>query len=134
VRTYYLGPDAAVTDELFIWQARAGAKAFAVADLRADRVRQVRQDRSRLGQVGAGVLLAVAGAVWVQLTLPGRWYVGIGALVAALVVAGWPPHTRSFSLRTAYRDAGEVTLYTTADPRVFHQVRRALLRAIEDAR
>jgi hypothetical protein len=131
VRTYYRGPDAAVTDELFIWQAGV-TKAFVVAELRD--VGQVRQERSRLGQVVAAVLLTAAGAAWVRLELPARWYAGIGALVLALVVAGWPPRTRSWSLRAAYRGAEQVTLYTSADARVFHQVSRALLRAIQDAR
>ena len=131
MRTYYRGPDAAVTDELFIW-VTGTTKAFAVADLR--QVSLEREHRSRLGRIVAGVLLAVASASWVQLDLPARWYVGIGALVVALAVAGWPPHTRLWALRAAYRGAEQVTLYTSADPRVFHQVSRALRRAMEDAR
>jgi len=131
VRTYYRGPDAAVTDELFIWQAGA-TKAFVVAELR--QVARVRQDDGRLGRVIAAVLLAVAGAGWVQLDLPAKWYAGIGALVAALALAGWPSHTRSWALRAAYRGDAEVTVYSSADPRVFNQVSRALQRAIEDAR
>ncbi len=131
MRTYYRGPDAAVTDELFIWQAGA-TKAFVVAELRD--VGRVRDRSSRLGRVVAAVLLAVAGAVWVQLDLRARWYVGIGALVVALAVAGWPPQTRSWALRGAYRGDTAVTLYTSADARVFHQVSRALQRAMEDAR
>ena len=131
MRTYYRGPDAAVTDELFIWQAGA-TKVFVVAELR--HVSIERETRSRLGRVVAGVLLAVAGAAWVQLVLPARWYVGAGALVAALAVAGWPPHTRTWALRAGYRGEEQVTLYTSVDPRVFHQVSRALRRAVEDAR
>jgi hypothetical protein len=131
VRTYYRGPDAAVTDELFIWQAGA-TKAFVVAELR--RVSMERQEAGRLGRIGAAVLLAVAGAGWVQLELPARWYAGIGALVVALVVAGWPAHTRSWALTAAYRGDDQVTLYTSVDRQRFHQVSRALRRAMEDAR
>ena len=131
MRTYYRGPDAAVTDELFIWQAGA-TKAFVVAELR--RVSMERQEASRLGRVVAAVLLAVAGAGWVQLELPARWYVGVGALVVALAVAGWPPHTRSWALTAAYRGDDQVTLYTSVDRQRFHQVSRALRRAMEDAR
>jgi hypothetical protein len=131
VRTYYRGPDAAVTDDLFIWQS-GPTRAFVVAELRG--VSMERRERSRLGRVVAAVLLAVAGAGWVQLELPARWYVGIGALVVALVVAGWPPHTRVWALTAAYRGDDQVTLYSSADPRVFHQVSRALRRAMEDAR
>ena len=131
MRTYYRGPDAAVTDELFIWQTRA-TKVFVVSELR--HVSLERETGSRLGRVVAAVLLAVAGAVWVQLALPARWYAGIGALTVALVVAGWPPRTRVWALRAGYRGDEQVTLYTTADQRVFHQVSRALRRAVEDAR
>ncbi len=130
MRTYYRGPDAAVTDELFIWQAGA-TKVFVVAELQ--RVGRVREEAGRLGRVVAAVLLAVAGAGWVELELPARWYVGIGALVVALALAGWPVHTRSWALRATYRGADDVTVYTSADPRVFNQVSRALQRAIEDA-
>ncbi len=131
MRTYYRGPDAAVTDELFIWQAGA-TKAFVVAELR--QVSMERQEAGRLGRVVVAVLLAVAGAAWVQLELPARWYVGVGALVVALAVAGWPPHTRSWALTAAYRGDDQVTLYTSVDGQRFHQVSRALRRAMEDAR
>ena len=131
MRTYYRGPDAAVTDELFIWQAGA-TRAFVVAELH--HVGRVREDGSRLGRIVAAVVLAVVGAGWVQLALPARWYVGTAALVVALVVAGWPPHVRSWTLRAGYRGDAEVTVYASADPRVFNQVSRALQRAIEDAR
>jgi hypothetical protein len=130
VRLYYRGPDAAVTDELFIWQTGA-TKAFVVAELR--HVGRVRQDGGRLGRVVAAVPLAVAGAGWVQLELPARWYVGIGALVAAVALVVWPPSSRSWALRAAYRGADEVTVYASTDLRVFNQVSRALQRAIEDA-
>jgi hypothetical protein len=131
VRTYYRGPDAAVTDELFIWVAGT-PKAFAVADLRHVSLR--REVRSRFGRVVAGVLLAVAGASWVQLGLPAKWYVGIGALAVALAVAGRPPPTLLWALTAAYRGDEQVTLYTSADVRVFNQVSRALRRAMEDTR
>ncbi|AGZ42463.1 DUF6232 family protein [Actinoplanes friuliensis] len=131
MRTYYRGPDAAVTDELFIWQSGA-TRAFVLEELRD--VGRVQQESSRLSRVIAGVLLAVAGAVWVQLELPARWYVGVGALVAALAIIGWPSHSRRWTLKAAYRGEEDVTLYSSADPRVFNQVARALGRAIEDSR
>ena len=131
MRTYYRGPDAAVTDELFIWQTRA-TKVFVVAELR--HVSLERETGSRLGRVVAALRRAGGGAVWVQRALPARWYAGIGALTGALVVGGWPPRTRVWALRAGYRGDEQVTLYTTADQRVFHQVSRALRRAVEDAR
>jgi hypothetical protein len=131
VRTYYRGPDASVTDELFIWQAGA-TRAFVVAELRD--VGLVRQEASRLGHVLAGAAVAVAGAVWLELGLPARWVVGVAALVVGMAVAGWPPRTRGWMLRAAYRGDAEVTLYRSADERVFHQVSRALRRSMEDAR
>lgn len=131
MRTYYRGPDAAVTDELFVWQAGA-TRVFVVDELRD--VGLVRQTAGRLGRAVAGILLAVSGAVWVQLELPGHWYAGIGALAAALLIAGWPPPVRAWRLTASYRGATDVTLYSTADTRVFHQVSRALRRAVEDSR
>jgi len=131
VRTYYRGPDAAVTDELFIWQSGA-TKSFVVAELHD--VGLVRQEASRVGRLVVALPLAVAGAAWVQLELLARWYVGIGALIAAVTVAGWPSHTRSWMLTADYRGAAEVTLYSSADARVFNQVSRALRRAMEDSR
>ena len=131
VRTYYRGPDAAVTDELFIWQSGA-TKAFVVAELHD--VGLVRQEASRLRRLVAALLLAVAAGAWVQLELLGKWYVGVGALVAAVAVAGWPSHTRSWMLTADYRGEPEVMLYSSADARVFNQVSRALRRAMEDSR
>ncbi|GID92245.1 DUF6232 family protein [Amorphoplanes digitatis] len=130
MRTYYRGPDAAVTEELFIWQS-GPVRTFVLVDLRD--VGRVEQEASRLGRVIAALLLAVAGGVWVQLALPGRWYAGVGALIAALAILVWPPRTRRWMLRAAYR-GDEVTLYSSVDPRVFNQVTRALRRAMEDAR
>lgn len=131
MRTYYRGPDAAVTDELFIWQSGA-TKSFVVAELHD--VGLVRQEASRLGRLLAALLLAVAGGAWVQLGLLAKWYVGAGALVAALAVAGWPPSARSWTLTAAYRGDVEVTLYSSADAQVFNQVSRALRRAMENSR
>jgi hypothetical protein len=131
VRTYYRGPDAVVTDELFVWQAGA-RRAFVVAELRD--VGWVRDVGIRIGRIVAAVLLAVAGAAWVLLVLLARWYVGLSALVVAVAVRRWPPHTRSWALRAAYRGDTAVTFYTSADARVFHQVCRALRRAMENAR
>jgi uncharacterized protein DUF6232 len=131
VRTYYRGPDAAVTDELLIWQA-GGTRSFVVAELHD--LGLVRQQGTRLWHVVAGVLLAAGGGVWVQLALPARWPVGITALVLALAVALWPPRVRGWTLRGRYRGAQGVELYSSTDLRVFNQVTRALRRSIEDSR
>jgi hypothetical protein len=131
VRTYYRGPDAAVTDEVFMWQT-GPVRTFVLAELR--NVGRVQQEASRVGRIIAGLLLAVVGGVWVQLALPGRWYVGAGALVVALMIVGWPSHSRRWMLKAAYRGVDNVILYSSTDPRVFNQVARALGRAMEDAR
>lgn len=130
MRTYYRGPDAVVTEETFCWQTRP-VRTFVLVDLRD--VGRVRHEASRVGRIVAGLLLAVVGGVWVKLALPGHWYAGVGALVAALAVVGWRPRSR-WRLKAAYRGLDEVTLYSSTDPRVFNQVTRALLRAMEDAR
>jgi uncharacterized protein DUF6232 len=131
VRTYYRGPDAAVTDELLIWQAGA-TRSFVVAELHD--LGLVRQQGTRLWHVVAGGLLAAGGGVWIQLELPARWPVGIAALVVALTVALWPPRIRGWTLHGRYRGAQQVELYSSTDLRVFNQVTRALRRSIEDSR
>lgn len=131
MRTYYRGPDAAVTDELLIWQAGV-TRSFVVAELHD--LGLVRQQGTRLWHVVAGVLLAAGGGTWIQLGLPARWAVGLAALLVALAVALWPPRVRGWALHGRYRGAQSVELYSSTDLRVFNQVTRALRRSIEDSR
>jgi hypothetical protein len=50
-----------------------------------------------------------------------------------IVRTWWPPLRTTYELRNTYQ-ASDVCLFRTADRRAFGQVRRALVRALEDAR
>jgi|tagenome__1003787_1003787.scaffolds.fasta_scaffold19892154_1 hypothetical protein len=134
-RTYYSGPDALVTDKLFVWRTTP-AKGFAIRELR--NVGLVRSDADRLRpfavHVAAGALILVA-ATWTMLHTPAAYVLGFLAVAVpggfvALTLRSRP---RRWELRANYRGV-EVVLYASPDQRVFNQVVRALRRALEDAR
>jgi Family of unknown function (DUF6232) len=134
-RTYYSGPDAVVTDRLFVWRTTP-AKGFAVRELR--NVGLVRGDTDRLRpytiHVAAGVLVLLA-ATWTMLDTPAAYVLGF---LAVAVPGGFAAGTlrsrpRRWELRANYRGL-EVVLYASSDVRVFNQVARALRRAVEDSR
>jgi hypothetical protein len=134
-RTYYRGPDALVTDKLFVWRTTP-AKGFAVRELR--NVGLVRGDADPLrpytAHVAAAALVLVA-ATWTLLNTPAAWVLGFLAVAlpgsfAAFTMRSRP---RRWELRANYRGL-EVVLYASSDVRVFNQVARALRRSVEDAR
>jgi Family of unknown function (DUF6232) len=134
-RTYYRGPDAVVTDQLFVWLTRP-ARSYAVRDLRS--VGLVRTEVNRLRSFTlhvAGGTLVLAAATWLALDSPAAYV--LGALTVALpltfVVAGMRARPQRWELQATYRGS-RVLLYASADVRVFNQVARALRRAVEDAR
>jgi hypothetical protein len=134
-RTYYQGPDAVVTDELFIWRGTP-TKGFVVNDLR--NVGRGRADvdplrpHKRYAVVGAAVLI---GATWNTMDAPGVYILAAVALAipAVLALASRRLRPARWELRATYHSR-EVILYSTADERVFNQVTRALRRSMEDAR
>nr|AEE65506.1 hypothetical protein [uncultured bacterium BAC AB649/1850] len=133
-RTYYRGPDAVVTSEVFVWRT-APPRTFVIRDLR--RVGIVRgvsgegRPRTTGAAAGSAVLAvalwptvdtpALAGAVFLAVAVPA---------VAAVAYRGRRP--RRWELHATYRGF-EVQLYASTDSRVFNQVARALRRAMEDA-
>jgi transcriptional regulator with XRE-family HTH domain len=133
-RTYYRGPDALVTDKLFVWRTTP-AKGFAVRELR--NVGLVRGDADPLrpytAHVAAAALVLVA-ATWTLLNTPAAWVLGFLAVAlpgsfAAFTMRSRP---RRWELRANYRGL-EVVLYASSDVRVFNQVARALRGAREAA-
>jgi hypothetical protein len=136
-RLYYRGPGAVVTDELFILRGTP-LKSYAVDDLR-----NVGVMRSSSAQSSPGAVLAVAagtvgvvGAGWTLLAPPTAYAI---ALLAVLVpLACTVPSMvrrggRAWELHAIYRGS-DVVLYSSFDEREFNQVKRALRRAIENAR
>ncbi|WP_189080397.1 DUF6232 family protein [Mangrovihabitans endophyticus] len=129
-RTYYRGPDAVVTDELFVWLNRP-MTSFFVGDLRF--VGRSRQDRVSpyWAFVAAGAAVLVVGA-WTVFGASAAYILGAAAMAAPLIAVvatrrSSPPH---WELRASYHGS-EVVLYASSNERVFNQVSRALCRAIE---
>ena len=136
MRTYYRGPDVVVTSELFV---RLGSPAgrFAVRDLHKVGIVNSATERAHhttiLSTAAAAVLVAAAvvsatGGVLIAVAIVVS---AAGAGLAYVVVQQHRP--RRWELQAIYQQR-QVTLYTSIDERVFHQVSRALRRAIEDAR
>ena len=132
-RTYYRGPDAVVTDRLFVWRTTP-TKVYAVRDLRNVQLIRSRDGFGRYAAPVAGGALVLAAALWTTLG-PAAVY-ALGALAVATpagVAIGIRMRPRHWELHGTYRGT-RVVLYVSSDGRVFNQVVRALRRAVEDAR
>ena len=132
-RTYYRGPDALVTSELFVWRI-SPPKTFVIRELtnvgiaRSD----VGRDRPHTAQAAGSVVLAIA--VWPVLeTSAVTVAVVLAVAIPGVVVATYRRmRPQCWELHATYRN-GAVVLYANRDVRVFNQVSRALRRAMEDA-
>ncbi|NMO57164.1 hypothetical protein HH310_39075 [Actinoplanes sp. TBRC 11911] len=130
MRIHYSGPDVVVTSELFVrcvpWET------FTIRDLRNVGVTRDDADRSNAATfAGAGAVLAAGALIY---SVAGLWLtlamVGLAALPVALfgVLRRRP---QRLVLRAEYRGVA-VELFSSADAQVFNQVKRALLRAMEN--
>ncbi|MEV4345983.1 DUF6232 family protein [Actinoplanes sp. NPDC049596] len=135
-RTYYRGPDAVVTDELFIWRTTP-VKSFAVRDLRnVGQVRAIAEPASSVKvSVAAAVTVGVIGAGWTVLEPPHAYAIGLMAVTVpvACAVPSMFRRSRAWELYATVRGT-EVMLYSCGEERQFNQVKRALRRSMEDAR
>jgi hypothetical protein len=126
-----------ITDELFIWQGTP-VKSFVVDDLR--HVGVVRAGQEPISPiavltVAAGTVTAI-GAGWTLLDPPAAYAIGLLAVlvpVSFAVPAMARRRPRGWELHALYRGV-DVVLYASFDERQFNQVKRALRRAIENAR
>jgi hypothetical protein len=127
MRTFYSGPDAVVTDTHFVWR-KPTVQIFAI-----DELTNVRLVRS--GGVRPGLLillgLALAGAA-VATTFEFGPLSAVPPVVAMVIVAvvGIRGKDGNWEIRAIHRRR-EVRLFTSADPRIFNQVTRALRRSLE---
>ncbi|MEV4703645.1 DUF6232 family protein [Actinoplanes sp. NPDC049316] len=136
MRVYYRGPDALLTDEHFVWRTATANRIFAVADLRDVGLVRGEVANSQL----AGMLVTAAGLVTLTAASWGLAGAAVGFTAAAVALVVGMVVTVSLRQRAArrwrltatYRGLA-VTLYASADLRVFNQVTRALRRAIEDS-
>jgi hypothetical protein len=136
-RTYYRGPDAVVTDERFVWRTTP-VRSFAVRDLRnVGQVRAAAESTSSVKiSVAAAVTVGVIGAGWTVLEPPHAYAIGLVAVtvpVACTLPSLFRRGARAWELHATVRGA-EVVLYACGEERQFNQVKRALRRAMEDAR
>ena len=135
-RTYYRGPDGVVTDQLFIWQ-NTPVRSFAVRDLR--NVGQARADAASGSAAGVavvgGVTVAAIGAGWTMLEPPTAYAIGLVAVMipVAFTLPSLFRRRTAWELHATYRGV-EVVLYSCTEERQFNQVKRALRRAMENAR
>ncbi|HZN17251.1 MAG TPA: DUF6232 family protein [Micromonosporaceae bacterium] len=136
---YYTGPFACITHEVF--QVRGlSYRSFAIRDL--TNVHAV-QEKAGLDAVGAhqirvgstwlaGVAAVAVALGWPVLHSPVVSALAFVVLATSLAVSAacWRVRTHPYALRATYR--GELTtLFRTADVRTFGQVKRALVRAME---
>ena len=130
MRIHYSGPDIVVTSELFVrcepWET------FSIRDLRNVGVTRDESDRSNAATfAGAGAVVA-AGAL--MYSVAGPWLalalLGLVALTGVCLVVQRQHRPQHMVLRAEYRGS-IVVLFESADGRVFNQVKRALLRAME---
>jgi hypothetical protein len=131
-RTYYSGPDAVVTSELFVWLTQP-PRIFAIRELRNVGIARCGADFGRPHTMHAAGGSVIAAAAWP--TPDTTILIAIGLLVVGLpiaVAAYRRLRPRLWELHGTYRHA-TVILYASTDTRVFNQVARALRRAMEDA-
>jgi hypothetical protein len=132
MRTYYRSREALVTDEYFVW--RTTGQIFPVAALRD--VRLVRGETSRVGLAAmvattAG-LVTLAGASWALVSQTVGYTLAGTVTIVAAFAARRPRRKASRERRVeAIYQGARVTLYSSADERVFNQVTRALRRSME---
>jgi Family of unknown function (DUF6232) len=130
--TYYRGPQALVTDEVFeVWCPYF--QTFKVRELY-----DVHVVRGNADPVVVGILHVAAGAVvvtlavWPFLHSPTAWMTALAMMVAPSVVGGacWRLSPPAYELRATYRGY-QVQLFRSWDMQTFGQVRRALVRSLE---
>ncbi|GID95439.1 DUF6232 family protein [Amorphoplanes digitatis] len=136
MRTYYRGPDAVVTTDIFVGNGAPRTK-FAVRDLRNVCITHTDEEHLRPSAARSAVgLLTIALAtvpLWLASPLLALTVIALGIPATAAAAMFWRLRPQRWELRATYRGT-EVTLYTSADERVFNQVSRALRRAIENSR
>ena len=133
MRTYYRGPDASVTDERFVWRTET-PRVFVVRELRdVVVVRRVRSDRGPdVAMLVSAVFATLAVMSWLLVGVLVGAVVAVAAITVASIAVATRRHrpTHYWQLRATCRGV-EVALYEATDERVFNQVKRALLRALE---
>ena len=131
-RTYYRGPDAVVTSEIFVWRT-SPAKTFVIRELKNVVIVRGDVNRKRAYAAQAAGSVAVAIAIWPILDSPVLIVsVFLAVAIPGVAVAAYRRRAQVWELHATYRNTPTL-LYASSDARVFNQVSRALRRAMEDA-
>jgi hypothetical protein len=126
-RTYYRGPDAVVTSEVFVWRTTP-PQVFVIRELH--RVGLVRGGGDRVQPYQAMVLtMSMWPLVKAPVMVASAILVATVPLVAVVVYRRTRP--RRWEIHAHYRGA-DVLMFASRDERIFNQVARALRRAMED--
>lgn len=133
--TYYQGPDALITHEVFEIRSPQ-LRRYPLADLHD--VHVVKEGRDPFVPASLAVAAAVsimAAATWLLPASPATWFtvVALGVTPAAVGGVWWRKNRPYWILRATYRHY-QVELFRCSDQRTFGQVRRGLLRALEGVR
>ena len=133
---YYRGTTIRVTHEVFEIGAPRPQR-FAIADLRDVHVVRGGPD-PELGVDFRGIhlvalVLAGVAASWPFIHSPQAWLVAAALVTLPAVLGGacWRINPPDWALRATYH-AYQVELFRCSDGRVFGQVRRALMRVLEE--
>lgn len=131
-RIYYRGPDALVSEDRFVWHPTSTPTVFAIPELRNVGLVQAPARVRPYAPAFIVVTLAAAAAGWILLPDPAIYVLVFLGLAIPGVAMAWREPGR-WELHAQYRGTA-VVLYSSADPRIFNQVSRALRRAMEDRR
>jgi hypothetical protein len=137
MRTYYRGPDAFVTDDKFVWRQLQISRIALVRELRdIQRVEQSAGSRfADAFRIASGGLAAFAVAGWIAAGPLAAGVLVVLAVLAMLVAVC----SRQFAGAKTYclvasLGGARTTVYESRDVRRFEQVRRALVRSVENSR
>ncbi len=132
MRVFYRGPDALITESQFVWLAES-PRAFGVNELRGATItrRQVKGAWAPATAAAAAATALVLAPGYAMLTsLTARLSLGgVAALIVIFALLRSKTGSR-WELIASYPDR-RVTIYRAYDATAFHQVSRALGRALE---
>ena len=130
---YYRSPEVLITDRYFARLTPASVR-FPISELcDAHIVRNGLHPSRSLTCHAAGVTIILAVASWPFLNTPAAFAAALLAIATPAAAAGACARLapREYELRATYR-MFEVRLYASTDPTTFGQVKRGLMRALEN--
>jgi len=130
---YFRGPDALITHLVFASQ-RPQPRSFAIRELRDPHIviAEATGSPPRITYPATAAAATVAATGWPILGSASVSMTGLAALAALAgpIVGCFRPRRHSYEVHAYYRGY-RVCLFRTPDPRLFGQIRRALVRALE---